>query len=149
MANLIVGVFDEYPNAEAAREELLAAGVQPNHIRLSQRESPRHVEHEDDHNAFWDNIRDYFGIEEDEKNTEGDGLIAGGVLTVVAHQQTFRTIIDIMTQHEPAQMNNPWQQQTVEQGADEALSAMPAEPPPLHEPENEDLTGTKSRPPRS
>lgn len=114
MANIVVGVFDEYANAEAARDELITAGIDPLQIRITDRQqSPPHSEeapHE--HSAFWDNIRDYFGIDDDtDEDSEAaqspeSRLLGGAVMTVIAVNENVTTIMDIIQRHEPQNLTS-------------------------------------------
>lgn len=119
MANIVVGVFDEYANAELAREELLAAGMSEEHVRIAKRQptEPQRDEVAKDHDkpaGFWDNIRDYFGIDDADDDSDGKidrDLLGGGVLTVIAPANTMDMIVRIMEHHEPRSIDqqNPAQ----------------------------------------
>lgn len=105
MASIVVGVFDEYANAEAARDELLDAGLRESQIRIVQRERPEKTEQQSEHSGFWENIRDYFGIDEDEQDEAPEGrLLGGAVMTVLATSANLEIIGDIIQRHEPESM---------------------------------------------
>jgi hypothetical protein len=120
MANIVVGVFDEYANAEAARDELIAAGVAESQIRITQRERPPEEHEHHEHSVFWDNIRDYFGIDDEENDDPEARLFGGAVITVFASGETLDTIVDIIRRHEPENIDR--------QSTPESLKAKPRDP---------------------
>lgn len=109
MANTIVGVFDDYAEAEATRSDLLRAGFRDQEVRMSERSTPGShgdMETSAERGGFWENVREFFGIDdEDSAYYEEASRRGGAVITVSAGPDKLDAAVDIIERHHPVDID--------------------------------------------
>lgn len=112
MANTVVGVFDDYTEAEDARRELLESGFREQEVRISERTTSQpQQEPQRGGGGFWDSVRELFGGEEEDAAYYEEATRRGGaVVTVSASQDKLDTAVDIIEHHHPVDIDRKAEQ---------------------------------------
>lgn len=107
MANTVVGVFDDYTEAEATRSELLESGFREEQVRLSERSTPdAGSTPRREGVGFWDSVREFFGAyDEDSAYYEEASRRGGAVITVSSDRDNLDTAVNIIQQHHPVDID--------------------------------------------
>ena len=107
MANTVVGVFDDYTEAEATRRDLLQSGFSQDQVRMSERSAPgSERSQQKEGGGFWDSVREFFGADDEDTAYYQEASRRGGaIVTVSSDREKLDQAVNIIQQHHPVDID--------------------------------------------
>jgi len=106
MSTTVVGCFDDRSDAAAVQQDLIAAGIDRNNVRMTASGATGTTQR--DEPGFWESIKETFGFaDDDDRATYGEAARRGGIIVSVESPDTSaERVVDIMRRHNAVDLDS-------------------------------------------
>ena len=108
MSTTVVGCFDDRSDAAAVQQELIAAGIDRNNLRMTAAAGGSASAARQDDPGFWDSIKEAFGFaDDDDRATYGEATRRGGIIvSVESPDASAERVVEIMRRHNAVDLDS-------------------------------------------